>query len=1099
MRSKILFALVLVPLLAIVGVLSYLSYEAFRDFSAVEKNRIYVETLRRVAETSSVLQREEELTALYLGSAGSRGAKELREARTASDRALAVLKNTQFAIPVERARIDAAAKSLKYVRSSIDAFSEDYPSIFGDGFGKEILGNLEKTAAAMAKRFSLPELKEDAGVQAGLLSSRVERGNEKAYLGYLLSRNKPMGDREMSFWERLLEEESVPELKKIEDPALRGELEKLLNRRGEKGRGDEVIRGLIFERSSRGDFGMDPAKFLSEFGTFFRNAEAAERRLLQEMEGVVGASLAHDRTRLIQYGLATLFALLVLAFFWRTFSASARERRALEETLKEMVSDLDEKRQQELEEILKKGDRVSVYRFLADTTREAREAREEAFEAREQALEAEKAKDLFLANMSHEIRTPLNGIVGFVQLLETTELTPEQREYLEVVRGSSDNLITIVNSILDLSKIRAKKIDLEEVSIDPAEIFSDMVEPHEVQNAKKKIAYSTYVDPTIPPVMGDPTRLRQIMTNLIGNATKFTEAGGEIDVSFVKVGEDDESVTIRFSVKDTGIGISPEQQEKIFEAFSQADSSTTRKYGGTGLGLAITSDLVKHMGGTLELESELGKGSEFFFTLTLPKDTAVERSLVTFPDLKIAFYLPEGRQMRRVDEDLLRYLRIASPSVSVIRELRSEAEEYDILFVDYSMKEVRDQMRIVQGLVVDTVIVGNLSYNYEIDTFTDEHTHPLYRPITYPKLMRTLERFGTHTQKLKETQTHREEVSRDFSGIRILVAEDNVVNQKLILALLDSLGIEVTLAVNGEEALELRKNGEYDMILMDIQMPVMGGIEATREILAYEKEQRVPHIPIIALTANALQGDREKYLKEGMDEYISKPIDVAHLSELISLFCSQKAQEPKESEPQGESEIEPEGMPESSSGVSVAEEGVSLSEVWRENFAETAESKSSRDRFDSKVQSQEEGEASERTMDEGSSDFFETEAVEVSLPSAVVRDREDAALLLVTRPGLIRKIHQRLLETGGGIVPETADGAANLVGTLERKKYRWVIVDPFYLSDEEICFVLETLSESEETKILTYRSAHDTRCDRLVTEHASIAELKEYLREEMGA
>ena len=1071
MRSRIIFTLLLIPLLAIIAGLSYLSYQAYVDFSSSLNGRQYLDGIRRIDTAVSALQKEELVSALYLGSKGSKNTKELLSARRKTDDFLKQISESKLFEGNDLQRLQAIRKSLQYARSSVDALAGDYQSLFGQSFSQEIYGNLRILVRSLSEKLPTDELRGEASASNDLLMSRTTLGDEKAYITYLLTRKKKLGDPEIEFWETLMERENDPDLTAIKDPVLLQKMDRILAEIQKVTLNDEQLRGDIFEHAGDGRFQTAPREFLKKFGVAGEKAEIAEKTLYQAMENSAEGALLDARTRLIQYSLATLFALMVLVFFWRAFSASARERRALEETLKEMISDLDPERQEELDAILKKGDRVSVYRFLADTTREAREAREEAFEAREQALEAEKAKDLFLANMSHEIRTPLNGIVGFTQLLETTDLSPEQKEYLEVIRGSSDNLLTIVNSILDLSKIRAKKVELEEVSINPMEVFSDMIEPHEVQNAKKKIAYTTYIDPTIPPVMGDPTRLRQIMTNLIGNATKFTDNGGSIDVTIEKLYEGENDVTIRFSVKDTGIGVSPEQKEKIFEAFSQADSSTTRQYGGTGLGLAITSDLVRHMGGELELESELGKGSEFHFTLTLPKDHATDTELEAFPELKIVFYLPEDQEMRKTDEDVMRYLQIVSPTVMVARELNHSLESYDVLIVDYAMKEVRDNFRRILDLDIDVILMGNLSYNYEIETFVGERVRPLYRPVTYPKLVRALEKFGSKTQERERVIESEASDTGIFEGLRILVAEDNSVNQKLIVALLESLGIEPDMANDGLEAVKKRKKDSYDMILMDIQMPVMGGIDATQEILAYEKENDLPHIPIIALTANALQGDREKYLKAGMDEYISKPVDVERLKELISHFCkSEKAEEKNLAD---ESNVESMKNEENTGGV-LGKEDIAIDEVYEESAPSA---------LDNEERVSENGEKSSSEEVEISHEKFSAE----SSNGATAREE----LLLVTRPGLIRKIHIKLLETLQ-IGTAVTEGIEGLVSHLERREYRIVLIDPAYLDDEDTCLILETLLENG-TRILAYESAARMQCGGMVATYATVRDLKKLL------
>ncbi len=378
-----------------------------------------------------------------------------------------------------------------------------------------------------------------------------------------------------------------------------------------------------------------------------------------------------------------------------------------------------------------------------------------------------KMTEMFLASMSHEIRTPLNGIIGLTEVLDDTPLSQEQKEFVSMIRESSNNLRVIVNDVLDVSKMNAGKMELESITFDLFTKIEASVGIFKPKIAEKEISLNLFTDPMIPrQVIGDPTRLSQVIINLVSNALKFTAKGGKIDVAAEYIDQKNDEVTFKISVSDSGIGLTEEQQEKIFEAYSQATVSTTRKSGGTGLGLMISSKIIKSMGTELKVESEEGKGATFFFVLTMKVDTKT------------------------------------------------------------------------------SVIV----------------------------------------QK-KEVEVEIEAKKQSFDDIQVLVAEDNPINQKLIKIVLENMGLNVALAANGEEAYEARVNGTYSMIFMDIQMPVMGGIESTHLILEYEKEHGVKHIPIIALTANALPGDREKYISEGMDDYATKPLDVKVLEKLITQYC----------------------------------------------------------------------------------------------------------------------------------------------------------------------------------------------------------------------
>ncbi|HHO65100.1 MAG TPA: response regulator, partial [Epsilonproteobacteria bacterium] len=535
---------------------------------------------------------------------------------------------------------------------------------------------------------------------------------------------------------------------------------------------------------------------------------------------------------------------------------------------------LNLEQQKELKVLIDNREINKIYKFLTETIREANQA-----------------KDLFLANMSHEIRTPLNGIVGFTQLLKSTEVNAEQEEFITVIENSSDNLLTIVNDILDLSKIKADKIELENISFNAVEKFESAIESYGARAAEKDIDLTVYIDPTMPKMLrGDPTKISQILVNLVSNAIKFTGLQGAIHVRVDKVSENDENVSLKFSVKDTGIGITDEQKAKIFDAFSQADASTSRKFGGTGLGLSISGKLVQFMGGILDIESQEGEGSTFFFTLNLEKSEEVaEEEKPNMYGFNVALLVPNDDMKALVDPNLQEYVEYTGANFSLytgdeILELKS-SDLPDIIFVDHRYCGREGELKRYLDLDTKFILLTTSDKKGTIEEIEHKIDKIVYKPLNLTKTLKSLDVVHAETKEVKDALVSEHRV---FENLHVLVAEDNAINQKLVKNVLNGLGIEVTVANNGEEALNYRMSNDYDMIFMDIQMPVMGGIEATEKISEYEEKNRKHHIPIVALTANALQGDREKYLNAGLDNYLSKPIELDKLRTLLLSYFSDK-------------------------------------------------------------------------------------------------------------------------------------------------------------------------------------------------------------------
>ncbi len=859
----------IVPIILLMLVSSYFLYESYTKYQNVTAQKSTIANTKALKTLSINISRERGLSAIYLISKNDKIKDLLQQQRISTNTAINSVLNFNSSSKTDENghKIIQSIKKIQQIREAIDNENIKFDKVFSyyDSINSAILKKVQTSLSAsinykvdnLAINFlNAMELMKSIANEREMVTNILNKEDSTSKL-FLLDTFK--NNTISSSFQTLL-----PESKSALNSILSDQkfITAVKN-------SDKMKRALLEDAKTN----IDPLNWFSQETDKLIYVNKLSNVLYSKMENELEKQRKNSLLKMAILGLLLLLSLYML-YLYKKFYKYLHDTEGLEKLLNKIVK----------YGLIQEAIDLRTTTGIEKTYEIIEESVDKISIEKKRAERANAAKSIFLANMSHEIRTPINGIIGFTDLLKNSKLGEEEKEYVDIIQKSTDNLLEIINNILDLSKIESQKIELDQILFSPIEEFENTVDVYMPKAESKKINLSLYMDPNFEHyLLGDPTKIKEVLLNLISNAMKFTKENGQISVVIKKQATSNPNIEkIYFEVSDTGIGIDVKDMEEIFDAFSQADSTITRKFGGTGLGLTISSNYISLMGGKLEVESKVGEGSNFYFTLEFQKQKTL-KSLYKNRFQHFHTLIIESEESRsnlfQHTKNMIDYLS-GNTKIATIAGL-SKPETLENVNLIITQKELigDKNFTLLKSLNIPILDILKTQNRSLAKNLLEEEVFNTYEPFNLTKLVKIL---TTIEQKSDFIATDLEHISRigKKEKYRVLVAEDNEINQKLVQKILEHLNFDIKMVDNGQKAVDARKNEDFDLILMDIAMPVMDGVSATKEILAYEEENKLNHIPIIALTANALKGDREKFLNNGLDDYLPKPTKEEQIRDL---------------------------------------------------------------------------------------------------------------------------------------------------------------------------------------------------------------------------